>query len=137
MVSVPASATHLTTSFQHAVRLRIDSRLMDVVVLSHRPKLPDMDLHDWMIQLRPTSRQVDRIVAYVLSDVISWTPVDQSVSLVVSINAVHAVIMSLHIAFTVRSAATPNTDNARESNSVMESIAESRHWDVRVVIRIE
>ena len=132
--SSPALATQSRTSAQHAVRFIMDFLLTDVSMLSHRPKLPDIDLHDWTIQLRPISRQVDNMVSYVLSVAISVTPVAQfcSVSTVFS-NAVHAFWMSEHICFAVLSASIPNMDNARLSKSSSVSAASDRHWAVNVV----
>ena len=86
------------------------------------------------MQFLPTSRHVCNIVSYVLFAAIWVMPVVQSVAPPdVSINAVQAVRMSAHMAFTVLSAATPNIDNARASNSAIESAVSSKHWVVNVV----
>ena len=112
----------------------IDFLLTDVWMSSHRPKFPEIDLHDWMIQLRPTSRQVWMMVSYVLSLAISVMPLDQSVpASIVSSNAVHALCTWAHICLTVLSAATPNIDSARASKSSSDSAASDRHCAVNVV----
>ena len=49
------------------------------------------------------------------------------------ISAVHVVLMSLHMAFTVLSALTPKIDRARASKSDMFLFAVSKHWAVNVV----
>ena len=140
-VSLPASRMHCATSFQHARRLTIDLRLIDVSIFSHKPKFPEIAVHDWMIQFLPTSRQVDRIVSYDLSVEISSIPLSQSVFspgilfsvLIAAINVVHMFLMSEHIALTVTSALTPKIDNARASKSVIVLFALSRHCVVNVV----
>ena len=112
----------------------IDLRLMDVLMFSHRPKLPEIDVHTWMMQARPTSRHVLMIVSYVFWFVMAVIPVSHpSPPPDVFSNAVQAFLMSAHMAFAVVLAAIPKIDRARESKFDIESAVSSRHWVVKVV----
>ena len=100
---------------------------------SHRSKLPEIDLHDWMIQFWPTWVQLDTIASYVMSVEISCTPVSQDASPVAPIRFAQDFLTSAHMVFAVRSARIPNIDSARASKSVIESDAASKHSVVSFV----
>jgi hypothetical protein len=107
-------------------------------MFSHKPKFPDMDLHEFIMQLRPTSRQVFMIVVYVSRAEIPVMPVSQSFDVMLPSGTywvifAHDVFTFSHSAFIVLSLWTPNVDNARESNSDKFSLALSKQSDNNAV----